>query len=227
METADKSRQYMAVCRVVVVVGTVKVCRHNADIISAVLSVQEFAVFKTGYLCKSISFICLFKLTCQQTAFLHRLRSHSRIDTGRAEELQFLAAILPCRVNDIHFKYHIVIHEICKSVLVCDNTAYLCGSKEYIFRLFLCKKSFDSILSAKVKLLVCACNYICVALSFEFTDNSRADHSPVTCYINFCVFLHHSKFSSLVRAPPRTPQGLLALDLGMEQAPCTHNLYIT
>ena len=84
------------VCRVVVVVGTVKVCRHNADIISAVLSVQKLAVFKTGYLCKSIGFVCLFKFRGEQTAFLHRLRRHSRINAGGAEKLQFLAAVLPC-----------------------------------------------------------------------------------------------------------------------------------
>ena len=207
VETADQRRKNVAVCGMIVVVRSIEIRRHDADVIRTVLSVQKLAVFQSRDLCQRVCFVCFFQLACQQAAFFHGLRRHSRINAGRSEELQLLAAVFPRGMNHVHLEDHVVVHEIRKRVLVGYDSAYLRGCQKYVFGFFLREKRFYVILSAKIKLLVCACDDVGVALSLKLTHDRRANHSPVTCYIYFCVFFHHSNTSSFtVNKAFRQPQ---------------------
>ena len=161
----------MTVCRVIVVVGAVKICRHDRNIIGTVLLVEELAVLQTGYLGKGICLIGLFKLRCKQAAFLHRLRCHTGVNAGRTQKFKLLAAVLPCGMDNIHFKNHVLIHEISQCVLIGNDSAYLCSRKEYILRLFSRKEFLHLILSAKIKLLVRTCDYVGISLTYKLTVN--------------------------------------------------------
>ena len=49
METADQCRKHVAVFGMVIVIGTIQVGRHHADIVRAILPVQELAIFQSRY----------------------------------------------------------------------------------------------------------------------------------------------------------------------------------
>ena len=164
MKAADQCRQYMTVGWMVIVVGPVKVGWHHRNIVCAILAIQIFTVFQSADLCQSICFISLFQLRSQKTAFLHRLRSHSWINTGASQKFQLLTAVFPGTVNHIHLEDHVFIHEIRKCLAVCDNTANFCGCEKYIIR-FLCRKElFYSILPCQIKLLMRAGNNVVISL---------------------------------------------------------------
>ena len=188
----------MTVRRMIVVIRSIQIGRHDRNIIRTVLMVQKLTVLKPGNLGKCIGLIGLFELTCQKTVLLHRLRRHARIDTGRTKELQLLTSVFPCRMDNIHFQRHVIVHEICQCFLICNNTSDLCSSKKDIIRLFLCKKRFHRILTNQIKLLMCASNNIRISLSFKFTDNRRTYHSTMTCNIDFCIFFHHYHLPSFL-----------------------------
>ena len=185
----------MAVGGVIVVVGAVEVGGHDADVVGAVLAVQELAVLQTGDFRQRISLVGLFQLTGQQAAFLHGLRRHAGIDAGGAEELQLLAAILPCSVDDVHLQRHIVIHKISQRFLICHDAADFSSSKEHILRLLLCKERFHSILTGQIQLLVRTRDDIGVTLTLQFTDDCRTHHAAMTCNINLRILFHHKKIT--------------------------------
>ena len=188
----------MTVDRVVVVIRTVEVGRHDRNIIRAVLTVQELAVFQTGDFCQRIGFIGLFQFGSQQAVLFHRLRSHTGINAGRTEELQLLASILPCRVNGIHLQCRIIIHGVCQCFLIGDDATNFCCRKEHILRLFLCKECFNSVLTSQVKFPVCTSDNIGISLTLQLADNRRTYHSEMTCNIDFCIFLHHNYSASRI-----------------------------
>ena len=115
--------------RVIVVVGAIEVGGHDADVVGAILAVQELAVLQTGDLSQCIGLVGLFQFTGQQAVFLHRLRSHAGVDAGGAEEFQLLAAVLPCRVDGIHLQCHVVIHEIGQCFLICHDATDLAAAR--------------------------------------------------------------------------------------------------
>ena len=181
----------MAVLRMVVVIGTIEIRRHHGDIVRAVLSIQIGTVFQSRNLRKSIRLIRLLKCRGQQAILLHRLRRETRIDTGRAKELQLFAVISPCGMNDVHLQHHILVHKICRSLGVRLNPADLCSSQKHIRRLLLGKKCLNYILPTKIQLRVGTRHNTCIALTFQLTANRRADHPAMPCHIDFCVLFHH------------------------------------
>ena len=185
----------MAVGGVIVVVRTIEVGGHDADVVGAVLTVQKLAVLQTGDLSQCIGLVGLFQFTGQQAVFLHGLRCHAGVDAGGAEELQLLAAVLPCRVDGIHLQRHVVIHEIGKCFLIGHDAADLGSSKEHILRLLLCEELFHSILTGQVQFLVGASDDIGIALTLQFTNDCRAHHAAMTCDINLSILFHHNRIA--------------------------------
>ena len=185
----------MAVGRMIVIIRSVQIGRHTADIIGSVLTVQELAVFQTTDLCQCISLIGLLQFRSQQTVLFHRLRSHSRINTAGSKEQKLFTVIFPCFVDHIHLKNHIVIHKVSQSFAVCDDSTYFCSSQKYIIRLLLCEEFFHLILTGQVQFFMGSGNNIVVSVSLQRTYNARSYHSPMTCYINLSIFIHHDFLS--------------------------------
>ena len=95
-------------------------------------------------------------------------------------------------MDDIHFQYHVLVHEVRQCRLVGDDTAHLCCGEEYIFGLFFGKEAFHGFLTSQVQLFMCACDDIRISLPLQFTDNGRTDHAPVTGHIYFSVLFHYN-----------------------------------
>ena len=146
MEAADERGKDVGVCRMVVVVGTIEVGGHHGDVVRTVLAVEELAVFQAGDLGEGVGLVGLLKLRREQARLGHRLRCHAGVDARRAEELEFLAAVAPCGVDDVHLKHHVVVHEVCKSRLICLNPTHLRCGKEDVFGFLGCKEAVDCLL---------------------------------------------------------------------------------
>ena len=142
----------MGVLGVVVVVGAIEVGGHHGDIVGAILAVEELAVFQSRDLRQGIGLVGLFQLACEQTALSHRLWRKARIDATGAEEEEFLAAVLPSRVDDVHLEDHVVVHKIRESGLIGNDAADLGGSEEDVFGLLSGKELLYRFLATEVQL---------------------------------------------------------------------------
>ena len=182
---------------VVIVVGSIEIGGHYADVIRAILPVQELTVLETGDFRQRVCLVGFLQLGGQQAAFLHGLGRHAGIDAGGAEKLQLPAAVFPCGVDHVHFQNHVVVHKIRQGILVGHNAAHLGGSQEYILRLFRFEKGFHLILPGQVQFLMSTGDDVAVALPLQFPDNGGAHHAPVARHIDFRVFLHHFAASSI------------------------------
>ena len=65
VKAADQRGQYMAMLGVVVVVGAIKVSRHHADVVGAILTVQKLAILQATDLRQGIGFVGLLELACE------------------------------------------------------------------------------------------------------------------------------------------------------------------
>ena len=171
VEAADQRRKHVAVGRMVVVVRTVEIRRHYADIIRAVLTVQVFAVFQSGNLRQSVGFIGLFQLGCQQTLFFHGLGGHTRVNARRTQEFQLLAPVLPCRMDHVHLQDHVLVHEVSQGALVRFDAPDFRGGQKDIFRLFFGEETFDGLLMGQIEFLVRAGDDIGISLTLQFAHD--------------------------------------------------------
>ena len=64
-------------------------------------------------------------------------------------------------MNDIHFKNHIIVHEIGKGSLVGNNASYFGCSKKNIFRFLLLKESLYLDLTSEVKFFMGTSDDVC------------------------------------------------------------------
>ena len=181
----------MAVGGVVVVVGTVQVRRHDADVVGAVLAVEVLAVFQAGDLGQGVGLVGLFQRRGQQAAFRHGLGRQAGINAGAAQKFQLFAAVLPGRVDDVHLQNHVVVHEIGLGLVVGHDAAHLGRGQKDVFRLFGGEEGFHRVLAAEVQLFVGAGDDVLVALALQLPHDGRAHHAAVAGHIDLCVFVHH------------------------------------
>ena len=87
-------------------------------------------------------------------------------------------------MNDVHLKYHVVVHEVCQSTLVGHDASHLSCGKEDVLGLLFGKELLDGILPGQVEFLMRSCYDIGVSLPLQLPDYSRADHASVACDIN-------------------------------------------
>ena len=94
-------------------------------------------------------------------------------------------------MDDIHFQYHVIIHEIRQRVLVRNDAAHLCRGKKYIRRLFLREERLDRLLPGQIQFLVGAGDNIGIALTFQFSYDGGTHHAAMTRDVNLCILFHH------------------------------------
>ena len=190
MEPADKGRKDVAVLRVVVVVGTVQVRRHNADEVCAVLTVQIFAVLKPRYLGKRVRLVGTLQRASKEAVLTHRLGCKTRVDARRPQELQLAAAVTPCGMDDVHPEHHVLVHEVRRGRVVRHDAADLRCSEEHVLRPLLREEGLHVGLAGKIQLRVRPCYYVVVALPPQLANDRRADHAAVTRDVYFGILLH-------------------------------------
>ena len=120
--------------RMIVVVGSVQVRRHNTDIVGSVLSVQELTVLQTGDLRQCISLVGLLQFRSQQAALLHRLRCHTGIDTAAAQCNEWVK-IIPQFVMHINLSFvQIAKSNVIKDVIE-NISKYEAGNEHFVFEI--------------------------------------------------------------------------------------------
>ena len=191
METADEGRQHVAVLGVVVVVGAVEVGGHHGDVVCSVLAVEELAVLEATDFGQGIGLIGLFQLTGEEAALGHGLGRHAGVDAAAAQKLEFLAAVLPGGVDDVHLQNHIVVHEVRQGVLVGHDAAHFGGGQEHVLRTLIGKEVVYGLLVAQVQFLVGTGDDVGIALSMKLAHNGAAHHAVMTGYVYFAVLFHH------------------------------------
>ena len=180
----------MRVLRVVVVIRTIEVGWHDRDIVGAVLTIEVLAILETRDLSQGVCLIGLLQLAGKQAALLHGLRREAGVDAAGAEEEEFLAAILPSRVDDVHLHDHVVVHEVGESRLVGDDAADLGGGEENVVWFLSGEERLYGFLAAEVKLGMGASDEVGVTLALQFAHDSRAHHPAVSCDVYFRFFFH-------------------------------------
>ena len=173
----------MGVLGVIIVVRAIEVGGHDGDIVGTVLAIQELAILETGDLGEGVGLVGLLEFAGEQATLGHGLWSHAGVDAAGAQELEFLAAVLPCSVYDVHLQNHVVIHEIGKGGLVSDDAAYLGSSEEHVLGALLGEEGLNGILAGEVKFLVGAGDNIGIALALELANYRATHHAPVACHI--------------------------------------------
>ena len=171
MEATDEGGKDMGVLGVVVVIGAIEVGRHDGDIVGAILTVEELAVLQTANLSQGISLVGLLQLRGEQAGLRHGLWCHAGINTAAAQELEFLATVLPRSMDDVHLEDHVLVHEVGQSTLVGDDATDLGCCEEDIFGFLLGKELLDGLLTGEIELFVGTSDNIGIALSLKFADN--------------------------------------------------------
>jgi len=143
-----------------IVVGTIKVGGHHGNVVGAVLQVVALAHLQAGYLGDGILLVGVFQRAGQEAVLLHRLQGVLGIDTGAAQEEQFLHAMGVSLTDDIALNLHVHHDEVCTIQRICHNTAYKGSSQYYSIRLFFIKELLDRILVCQVQLLVAPPNKV-------------------------------------------------------------------
>ena len=190
VEAADQCGQHVTVFRMVIVVRTVEICRHHADVVGAVLTVEVLAVLQSADLGQGVSLVGGFQRGGQQTTLRHGLWRKTRIDAAAAEKFQFLATVLPRRMDDIHFEDHVLVHEIRQSTLIGDNAPDLCCREEDVFGLLLREEGLHIHLTGEVEFLVGSSDDVMVSLPLQLAHNSRANHAAMPRDVYFTILLH-------------------------------------
>ena len=190
METSYKRRQHVAVFGMVVVVGSIEVCGHHADIVGAVLPVEEFAILKAADFGQRIGLVGLLERAREQASFGHWLGCQTRIDARRSEEFQLLAAVLPSRVDHIHLENHILVHKVRQSRLVSHYAAHLRRRQENVFGPLFSKELLHLLLPCQIKLLMGPCDDIRISLPLQLAHNGASHHPAMPRNVNFAVLIH-------------------------------------
>lgn len=100
MEAANERGEDMAVFRVIIVPGAVQVGGHRADGVKPVWLAVCLA-HDAGDFCQGIGIVGLLQRAREQALLLDRLGAQPRIDAGRTEEEQLLAAVAPGAVDNV------------------------------------------------------------------------------------------------------------------------------
>ena len=100
-------------------------------------------------------------------------------------KLKLLATVLPSRMDDIHLKHHIIVHEVGQRTLVGDDAAYLGGTEENVLGLLSGEERLYLVLTAEVELGMSTGDDIAISLALELTHNGATYHAAVASYVDF------------------------------------------
>lgn len=107
--------------------GPIKVCRHDSDNVTPVLSAVGLAQLNGSDLGKGVPLVGRLQRPSQQAILGDRLWSRARIDAGRAEKHHLLNADTPYRFHDVGADHQVVIEEWPRLGVVGKDTANFGG----------------------------------------------------------------------------------------------------
>lgn len=131
----------MRALQIIIVIWSVKICRHTADKIIPILPLIKFTHLKPCNLCNRIRLVCLLKRSREQCILRYRLRRHPRINTGAAQKQELLYLIIMAAFDYIALYLHILVRKLRGRRIVRVDTAHLCGCKDHDIRTLRLKKS--------------------------------------------------------------------------------------
>ena len=162
----------MGILKVVVVSGTVQIGGHDRKVLRPILTVIGPTHFDTGYFGDRVRPISWLQRAGKQVSFLHRLRTLSRINAGRAEKKKPLYTGTPALVDNIILNGQILSDELRRIRVVGMNAANLGRRNENILRPLFFKKTSHSRLIGKIKITMGTGNDICKPLTLQASHKS-------------------------------------------------------
>jgi hypothetical protein len=151
----------------------------------AVLAVIAFAQLDAGDLGNRVRLIGRLQRAGQERILAHRLRGHARVDAARAEEQQFLHAVVERRIDDVRLHHQVLVDEIGRIRIVGVDPPDLGGSQVDHLRLFGREERPYSALVGQVEFGPGAGHDVGVALLLERAQDGRANHAAMAGHKNF------------------------------------------
>ena len=124
MEPANKRGRYVAVLRMVIVAGPVKVGRHHRDEVASVLAVVSLTQLDAGDFRDGIPLVGRLKLPSEQLVLAHRLLGEFRVDAGRSKKQQFPYPGHVARADAIELDGEIFAEKLHWTGIVGEDSAY-------------------------------------------------------------------------------------------------------
>ena len=164
----------MAVLKVEIVVGTVKVGGHYGHVVAAVLQAEALAHLKPGYLGYGVRLVGILELRRQQGVLAHGLGRHARIDARAAEEEQLLNIMAEALADDVLLYLQVLVDEVGTIAQVGHYAAHMgCGQHYGVGTLGVEKGLYGGRVK-QVELGVAAAYEVVVAPGLEIVPDGRA-----------------------------------------------------
>ena len=184
-------REHMAVFRIVVVVGSVEVARHQAHRVPAVLFTQVQTEFVAGDLRQGVPLVGRFQRSGEKILFFDRLRSTARIDAARSQKTELLHSMQVALHDHVVLDLEVLKQEFRAVRLIRHDSADLRSGQNHVVRLFGIEKLLHRKLIAQIQFRMGPFEDIRVSLFFKFPHAGAADHPTMAADENLCVLLNH------------------------------------
>ena len=172
--------QDVSVVEVEVVAGAVEVGGHDCDVVCAVLSVEAFAEFESGYFGYGVRFVGEFEWRCEQCVFVHGLWCFAWVYACRAEEYEASDAVAPCFADDVLLYLEVLVYEVGGVGAVGEYSADVCGGEDYGVGLFLVEECAYCVGVEQVELAVGTAYEVGVSALYEVVPYCRAYEAAVS-----------------------------------------------
>ena len=153
----------MAVGQIVIVIGAIKVSRHDTDVARAVLAVAAFAQLDASDLGDGVGFVGGFERAGEEVVFLNGLGALSRVDAARTQKTQILDAGLKGAVDDVVLDGEVFVDEVGAVGVVGINAADPGGGDEDVVGLFGLKEVEGGALVEEIEVFTGAGDQVAVA----------------------------------------------------------------
>src|SRR5690606_35523013 len=196
MELADQRWKHVGVGEVKVVARAVKVGRHQAGGIEAVLLAVGLAQLDPGDLGDRVPLIGWLQRAGEQGSLADGLLGELRIDAGRPEEGQLLRTMAVRGVDYVVLDLETPDKGLRGIGVIGVNTANLRRREDDHLGLFLGEEGLHGSGVTQIQDIAPGQEEVVVAKRLQTADDRRADQAPMPCNENTVLFFHGTSRST-------------------------------
>jgi hypothetical protein len=190
MEPPDHRGENVRSKRIVVVPGTVEVCGHGRDEVTAMLTSVGLTELDAGDLGDGVPFVGRLERSGKQVFLLQGLRCELGVDARAPEKEQFANAKTPGGVDDVVLDREVLEKKVAGKIVVGLDAADLGCGKKHVFGTFGIEEAADLRLVGEVKFRRSSAEEICEALTLKLPPDGAAGQAVVTGNIDFGIWKH-------------------------------------
>ena len=170
--------------QVEIVIGAIEVGRHGGDERGAILTIVGLAHGDAGDLGDGIGAVGRLQRSGKEVLLLDRLGGKLGVDAGAAEEEELPDAVFPRLVDYVGLDHQVVVDELRRVAVVCDDPSHPCGGKEDILRPLLSEEPRHRPLVPQVELAARPEDEVGKPILLKPPHNRRTDQAAMTCHID-------------------------------------------